>query len=96
MSKWPGDFARKLDYILRITDDIYSVINSFKNVASEVSTPVLLQVKVHFKQRNNNVSDIRVFFPKGNVAKAHSIENTLPQVDEKYCKVIVIISLLST
>lgn len=89
LSKRPGEFARKLDHILRITDDINSVINSFKNVAAEVSTPVLLQVREHFNQRNNNASDIRVFFPKGNVAKAHSIENTLPQVDEKYCKAII-------
>ena len=89
LSKRPGEFARKLDHILRITDNANLVINTFKNVAVEVSTPVLLQVKEHFNQRNDNASDMRVFFPKGNVAKAYAVENTLPPIDEKHCKAVV-------
>jgi len=84
-----GELARKLDYILRISDDKNLVINTFKEVANDVSTPVLLQVREHFKNRNSINSDLRIFFPKGNVAKAQCIENTLPVIDEKYCKAII-------
>jgi len=81
----PGELARKLDYLLRITDDEPSVIKAFEDVANNVSTPVLLQVREHFKKRNHNKSDIRIFFPKGNAAKAQCIKNKLPDVSEKYC-----------
>lgn len=89
-----GEFARNLDYLLRTVEskkDKNIIINSFKEIAIEVSTPVLLQVKEHFKVRNTNKSDIRVFFPKGNMAKQYCISNELPKIDEKYCQVIVAI-----
>jgi len=89
LSKRPGEFARKLDHMLRITDDPYSVVNSFKNAAPDVASPVLLQVKEHFANRTNYNSDIRVFFPKGSVSKAYGIENTLPPIDAKYCRAVV-------
>lgn len=84
-----GELARKLDYLLRISDDKNMIINTFKDVAKDVSTPVLLQVREHFKVRNCTTSDIRVFFPKGNVAKAHCIDNNLTEIEEKYCQAIV-------
>lgn len=88
LKKRPGELARKLDYLLRNTTDINSVINTFKDVASEVSTPVLLQVKEHFAHRIEKLQS-RVFFPKGNLARCHCIENTLSDIEEKYCNAIV-------
>lgn len=88
LKKRPGELARKLDQLLRNTNDKNSVINTFKDVASEVSTPVLLQVKEHFAHRTEKLES-RVFFPKGNLAKCHCIENTLSDIDEKYCNAIV-------
>ncbi|WP_368273414.1 TerD family protein [Enterocloster bolteae] len=88
LKKRPGELARKLDHLLRKTDDKNSVINTFKDVASDVSTPVLLQVKEHFIQRQEDLGS-RVFFPKGNLARCHCIENTLPDIEEKYCNAIV-------
>lgn len=88
LKKRPGELARKLDQLLRNADDKNSVINTFKDVASEVSTPVLLQVKEHFAHRNEKLKS-RVFFPKGNLARCHCIENTLSDIDEKYCNAIV-------
>lgn len=83
----PGELARKLDYLLRTTDDKNLVINKFKNVASKVSSPVLLQVRQHFINRSDN-SKVRVFFPKGSLAKSYALENNLTEIDEKYCLAI--------
>ena len=88
LKKRPGELARKLDQLLRNANDKNSVINTFKGVASEVSTPVLLQVKEHFAHRNKKLES-RVFFPKGNLARCHCIENTLSDIDEKHCNAIV-------
>lgn len=76
----PGEFSRRLDHLLRITTDYSEVIKAFEEVASEVSTPVLLQVMAHFNHRNEE-KEVRAFFPKGNVANAIAIENNLPHVD---------------
>lgn len=88
LKKRPGELARKLDYLLRNASDKNSVVNTFKDVASDVSTPVLLQVKEHFAHRTDKLES-RVFFPKGNLARCYCIENTLTEIDAKYCKAIV-------
>ena len=88
LRKRPGELARKLDHLLRNATDKNAVVNTFKDVASEVSTPVLLQVKEHFAHRTDKLES-RVFFPKGNLARCHCIENTLSDIDKKYCNAIV-------
>ncbi|RXI96746.1 cytoplasmic protein [Anaerobacillus alkaliphilus] len=88
LSKRPGELARRLDHLLRLSDLPEVVINPFREVASEVSTAVLLQVKTHFQTRNSD-QPIRVIFPKGNVAKAVGIENQLPVIPENICLAIV-------
>lgn len=88
LKKRPGELARKLDHLLRNAADKNLVINTFKDVASEVSTPVLLQVKEHFAQRPEKLES-RVFFPKGNLARCYCIENELDDIEEKYCNAIV-------
>lgn len=84
----PGDFARQLDKVLRDASNKNYVVNCFREVADKVSVPVLLQVRQHFKDRNNG-NPIRVFFPKGNLARAISIPNELPAIDDKICKAVV-------
>ncbi len=89
LSTHPGDFARRLDHLLRldkVTQD--AVIAAFADVAPNVSTPVLLQVKHHFAVRPNP-SALRVFFPKGIVAKAHGEVNTLPTLPGSVCSAVV-------
>ncbi|MFX3648817.1 MAG: TerD family protein [Paenibacillus sp.] len=88
LSQRPGEFARKLDHLLRMTEDEAYVLLAFGEVAAQVSTPVLLQVRQHFAQRNEE-TDLRVFFPKGNVAKAFGIPNELPEIDEATCQEVV-------
>ncbi|WP_246552436.1 TerD family protein [Vallitalea pronyensis] len=89
LKRKPGEFARRLDHLLRISHtDCHMILSKFKNVANQVSSTVLLQVMAHFKNRNTH-SDIRVFFPKGNVGKAYSIPNELPDIDQTTCQEVV-------
>lgn len=90
----PGELARKLDYLLRVLDNNSLIINTFKNVANKVSTPVLLQVKEHFSHRADSLKS-RVFFPKGNISKCYYMENKLAEIPEAYCKAIVTICELA-
>lgn len=84
-----GDFARRLDHLLRLnTGAQATVIAAFGEVAQKVSTPVLLQVRHHFAMRPNP-SELRVFFPKGNVARAQGIENNLPPLPTDVCNSVV-------
>jgi hypothetical protein len=83
LAKRPGDFARRLDHLLRLNlEEHGSVASAFEEVADRVSTPVLLQVRKHFTTRNER-SRIRVFFPKGDLGNAKGIPNMLPSLPEK-------------
>lgn len=68
----PGEFARRLDKLLRIGKHNRITILQFSKVSDKVSTPVLLQVLTHFLNRDDN-QKLRVFFPKGNVARVYAI-----------------------
>jgi hypothetical protein len=81
LSQRPGEFARRLDHLLRTATSEMAqnrIVMAFMGCASEVSTPVLLQVYTHFSYRNT--SELRVVFPKGNVAKVRALENKLPEL----------------
>ena len=91
LSDRPGEFARRLDHLLRIIEyNKDSVLTAFKQVAHKVSTPVLLQVREHFTQRNAELEE-RVFFPKGSLARCHCEKNNLPALEERYCQEVVAI-----
>lgn len=87
----PGEFARRLDQLLRMTsasEEWKYITQSFARVAHKVATPVLLQVRTHFKHRNDKAK-LRTFFPKGNIAKVQAIKNKLPKVPDGACFDIV-------
>ena len=84
----PGNFARRLDHLVRSTNRPSYVINRFRSVAHEVSTPLLLQVLNHFEHRNDG-NPLRVVFPKGNVAKVKTLTNDLPPISKDNCHKIV-------
>ena len=85
----PGEFARRLDYTLRECLDKSYVLDAFEQVAAQVSTPVLLQVREHFIHRNSG--DLRVYFPKGKLAKAKCIDTPLMKMEEDVCERVVAI-----
>lgn len=91
----PGEFARRLDYLLRTfkssSDYIY---NKFKDVANDVAVPVLLQVREHFANRwvgveNKNNFNNKVFFPKGQLTKCWVTENNLDSININVCAEVI-------
>lgn len=89
LKKRPGEFARKLDSLLRSTNshNHYSlIIDGFAEVAKQISVPVLLQVKEHFVYRND--MDSRIFFPKGQLTKGYITENNLSHIPDTVCRAI--------
>ena len=82
----PGDFARRLDHLMRICNNIgreywiHILVNDFIKVAPQVSTKVLMQLIGHFNARNTLTE--RVVFPKGNVQKAYLLDGNLPKIDD--------------
>lgn len=84
----PGEFARRLDHLLRNHPDKESEIAAaFSEIASQVSTPVLLQVMHHFKHRPRR-GELRVFLPKSDVGKAQVIPSKLPELPSTICNTI--------
>jgi hypothetical protein len=76
----PGDFARRLDHVVRTAGDkARQVVERFAQVADRVSTPVLLSVYAHFLHRDERRGH-RAFFPKGSVAKVQVVEKDLPEL----------------
>ena len=86
----PGEFARKLDMLLRRCEQHEKILNTFKEVAENVSVPVLLQVREHFIHRCEEQT-IRVAFPKGSLAHSRVIEAAAKPVKEELCKEVVCI-----
>jgi hypothetical protein len=86
----PGELARRLDHLLRISTgaETTEILTQFQTVAEKISTPVLLQVFAHFKHRNSD-NELRAYFPKGNAAKVKLIENELPALSDAICEAAV-------
>ncbi len=83
----PGELARRLDWLLRDAENKTQVLEAFRETAGKVSTPVLLQVREHFLHRTAK-TELRVFLPKGNLARCRYIQNTLPDIEKTYCDTV--------
>ncbi|MFP6832913.1 TerD family protein [Pseudomonas tensinigenes] len=69
----PGEFARRLDVALRRTTGPESVLKAFEAVATQVSSPVLLQLLAQV--RAPRPLPLRAFTPKGSFAKVYGIKD---------------------
>jgi hypothetical protein len=69
----PGEFARRLDVTLRRATDPESVLDAFEAVATQVSSPVLLQLLAQV--RAPRPLPLRAFTPKGAFAKVYGIKD---------------------
>ena len=82
----PGDFARRLDHLLRIagygkyTLTQRAVVSAFGNVISLVPTRILLQILGNLKTRSEHVTS-KCVFPKGNVQKATIVPANIAPLD---------------
>lgn len=77
----PGDFARRLDHLLRTAPSPGGVMHIFRERAGRVSTPVLLQMLCHFQHRDKP-PPLRIFFPKGDVGKVFALTSILPALPQ--------------
>jgi len=79
LQRRPGEFARRLDYLLRSFEAYANnIVTSFLEVADSVPTRILLQVAGHFWTRHPKIHTEmqgrgRVVFPKGQLQKARII-----------------------
>lgn len=74
----PGVFTRRLDAILRARpQDAQEILNTYRLVGNQVSTPVLVQAHAHFTNRNKDRGS-RVYFPKGSKARPWVAEGQRP------------------
>lgn len=63
----PGEFARRIDALLRNSDlSSDEIIMEFNKVIGKISNPILIQLYGNFKNRNE---DYRMFLPKGTASK---------------------------
>jgi hypothetical protein len=76
----PGEYARRLDALLRKSDTPEALLHRFAELAPRVSTGVLLQVLAHFKARVGQ-GRLRVFFPKGEMAKVFALPDRRAAID---------------
>lgn len=82
LEKRPGEFARKLDEIVRKSDisNAITAIEQFGRVTPEINTRLLLQLWGHFNGRTNLIED-RLVFPKGTTQKAYLIKKRVPPLE---------------
>jgi hypothetical protein len=76
----PGELARRLDVLSRGDVDASAAIEAFAACADAVSTPGLMQVMTHFRHCDRP-RELRIFFPKGQVANLFAIPDRVPPLD---------------
>ena len=86
--KRPGEFARSLNRVLLLAQELnYDsdiVMKQFKESAyNKVPISTLMTVLNYLENRNSD-NTLRVFYPKGQVDKAYSIDNNLAPINTEY------------
>lgn len=79
----PGEFARRLDWMLRKFSGAEAVISTFKGLVDKLPTPMLLTLTAHFAGRAS-LSEGRYFTPKGSVAKIQTIADSRDTIHQKF------------
>lgn len=88
LSEEPGMFARKLDEMLRRSENKAEVILEFEKVVKFVDVKILFTLREHFKARCMG-KNFRVFFPKGSTAKAYTTVNNLPAIENDVADAVI-------
>lgn len=88
LEKRPGEFARRLDWMLRSFKNTNDVLPTFINLLDKLPTPMLLTLSSHFTGRSMS-SDMRYFIPKGKMAKIQVIGDERITIAQKWTKLIV-------
>ncbi len=91
----PGEFARRIDYAIRVAGDdsraIDRVVESFVQKVPTLATPVLLTLRSHLPNRVTPAR-VRIYWPKGRIAKGASSTDERPPLPlsaiEPVCRTI--------
>lgn len=93
LSSRPGDFARRLDKVLRDANDPAEVVSAFAKVADKVSTPVLWGLESFYSNRAlvSGPSPVisRSFSVKGRRATVQTADSSLKAVPQRQTSRIV-------
>lgn len=65
----PGEFGRRLEALVRYSDDPHNVLAIYESLANKIAPTVLISMLGHFKKANEDKL-CNVYFPKGNTAKS--------------------------
>lgn len=87
----PGEFARRLDHILREAPDDETrdnVLTAFSDVATDVSPSILYQVCCHFRVRDKQTSVMRIVRIKGETRKSYICEPNTTPIPDKYTNAV--------
>ena len=87
----PGEFARRLDHVLRIAGDSAArdrVIATFNSRLRAFATPVLLTLRAHFSKRQTKAA-VRVYWPKARVSTGVSGADKRPILVRKTVEPII-------
>lgn len=88
LAQRPGEFARRLDLLLRKSKDWTDIVLKFESIADNVSATILLQLIAHFSKRKDYIP-IRSYFLKGVVANVKIIDKQLSPLASDICDSIV-------
>lgn len=83
LSKRPGEFMRKIDFLLRtaeakdaglsgllnkpVHENTNAVLHALSNAAEKAPTKLLLEIRKYLSSRNSSINGTRIFLPKGRV-----------------------------
>jgi hypothetical protein len=73
LSSRPGEYIRKLDFLLRNSSDTEYVISKLESAVKVAATPLLLNEQAYIKSRTEK-STFRCFIPKGNESDIYFID----------------------
>ncbi len=79
MLRRPGEFLRRLDVMLRRTDEPELVMAALPVAAENATTKMLIELRKYLMHRNE-VSGTRVFLPKGRSTKIQVVEDRRPEI----------------
>lgn len=83
LSDRSGEFVRRLDVLLRKSENPTLVVSAFVNTVNEIKTVLLLNIYKHFQDRSDKKT-FRSFLPKGQLAKIKYFEGDNRAVIQKY------------
>lgn len=81
LSKRPGEFVRRIDFMLRTSTDTTEVLAAFEKAVPLATTKMLFEVEKYLSHRGM-ASRKRVFVPKGQMNKVKIIADTRQRIPE--------------